>query len=100
MASDYITEQKEEEEHRETVRIELMREAAIHIIDGMPESSAMAHVEEVHALRMEAEVSDSCIRDEEGFVESYLESELEPPSTEGKNPKQIYAIQQKLLQNS
>lgn len=99
MASDYITEQQEEE-HREAVRVALMREAAAHIINGMSESAAVAHVEEIHDRRMDAEASDNCIKDEDGFVESYLETELEPPSTEGKNPKQIYAIQQKLLQNS
>ncbi len=97
MASDHITKQQEEE-HREAVRAELMREAAVHIIDGMPESSAIAHVEEVHALRLDAEASGNCTRDENGFVKGYLESGLEPPSTEGKNSKQIYAIQQKLLQ--
>lgn len=97
MMKDYITEQQEEN-YLESVRTELMREAAIHIIDGMAEHAAIAHVEQVHALRMEAEASDNCIRDEEGFVVSYLESELEPPSIDGKNPKQVYAIQQKLLQ--
>lgn len=97
MAADYITEQQEEE-HRQAVFEERMREAAIHIIGGMGEKEAVAHVENIQWQREDARAKGQIIEDENGFVDSYLDSELEAPSTEGLDKNQIYAIQQKLLE--
>ena len=96
MASDYITEQMEEE-HREAVHVENMREAAIHIIGGMSEDSAISHVENIQWRREDAKAKGEVIEDENGYVDGYLDSELTPPSAQGLNTKQVYAIQQKLL---
>lgn len=97
MAADYIIEQQEEE-HREALMDAQMTDAAIHIIYGMTEAEAISRVEEAQYLREDAEATDHCIRDEEGNVVSYLDSSLERPSPQGLNPKQIYAIKQKLLE--
>ncbi|EHU9446903.1 hypothetical protein KZY42_004406 [Vibrio vulnificus] len=97
MAADYITEQMEEDD-REAMRIQKMREAAIHIINGSGEKAAVDHVNEVEYLRDEAVREGNVIEDEDGYVDSYLDSELNPPSSEGLNEQQIYAIQQKLLE--
>ena len=97
MAADYIIEQQEEEQ-REAVIDAKATDAAIHIINGMTESEALAHVEEAHYLREDAERTDHCIRDEDGYVESYLDSEIERPSAQGLNPKQIYAIKLKIIE--
>lgn len=97
MASDYITEQMEED-YRETMRVQKMREAAIHIINGLGEKAAVDYVDRVEYLREEAAREGHVIKDEDGYVDSYLESELNPPSSEGFDEKQIYRIQQKLLE--
>lgn len=97
MAADYIIKQMEEE-HCQAMRVQKMREAAIHIINGFGEKAAIDHVDEVEYLREEAAREGHVIRDEDGYVDSYLESELNPPSSERLNEKQIYAIQQKLLE--
>lgn len=97
MASDYITEQMEEE-HREAVHVENMREVAIHMINGMTEDAAIMHVEDIQASREEAINKGEVIQDENGNIEGFIDPELDAPSNEGHNPKQIYAIQQKLLE--
>jgi len=97
MAPGYITEQQEEEQ-REALIDAQATDAAIHIINGMTESGALARVEGVHHLREEAEATDHCIRDEDGYVESYLDSAIERPSSQGLNPKQIYAIKHKIIE--
>ncbi len=65
---------------------------------GSGEKAAVDHVNEVEYSRNEAVRQGHVIEDEDGYVDSYLESELNPPSSEGLNEKQIYAIQQKLLE--
>lgn len=97
MVADYITEQMEEDV-REAKRVQKMREAAIQIINGSGEKAAVDHVNKIEYLRDEAVRAGNVIKDEDGYVDSYLESELNPPSSEGLNEQQIYAIQQKLLE--
>ncbi len=94
MAADYITQQQEEDH-----RARLMREAAIHMLrDEKTESEAIAHVESIQALRENAKALGHCVINEDGFVESYLEAELDPPSAQGLDHRQIYSVHQKLLQ--
>ena len=97
MAADYIIEQMEDE-YRQAVHEENMREAAILIINGMSENDAVSDVENTQLCREDAKAKGEIIEDENGFVDSYLNSELDTPSSEGLNPKQIYAIQKKLLE--
>ncbi|MBL8501666.1 MAG: hypothetical protein LZF63_13060 [Nitrosomonas sp.] len=98
MSQDYITAQQEEE-YKESNRRYLLWEAAIHVINGMDRESAKEHVYEIDFLRSEAEQSDNVMRDEEGYVESYLESKLNPPSTEGMNKSQIATIHKELCES-
>lgn len=98
MSPDYITEQQEEE-YEESNKCYLLREAAIHVINGMDRKSAIEHVYEIGFLRSEAEQSGNVVLDEEGYVESYLKSELDSPSTEGMNKFQIDAIHKELCES-
>jgi hypothetical protein len=95
MSPDYIIEQQEEE-YEESNKYRLLWEAAIHVINGMNRESAIKHVYKIDFLRSEAEQSDNVVRDEEGYVESYLESKLNPPSTAGMYKSQIDAIHKEL----
>jgi hypothetical protein len=95
MSPDYITEQQEEE-YEESNKSHLLREAAIHVIKGMDRKSAIKHAYEIGFSRSEAEQSGNVVLDKEGYVESYLESELNPPSTEGMNKFQIDTIHKEL----
>ncbi|TRW90668.1 hypothetical protein [Candidatus Methylobacter oryzae] len=95
MTADYITEEQEDE-YKGEVQDSLLREVAVHMLHGMTEKSAIQHVTEVAHRRQKAEQSDNVIKDEDGFVENYLESELEPPNENGLNKSQINAIYQKL----
>ncbi|MGI9946374.1 hypothetical protein [Vibrio hyugaensis] len=97
MASDYITEHMEEE-HREAQFKENMRQAAIHIINGMAESDAITHMENIQWRRDDAEAKNEYIEDENGNIDHYMDAELNTPSSNALNSKQIYAIQQKLLE--
>ena len=98
MAADYIIEQMEEE-YRENVFEENMREAAIHIIKGMSEVEAISHVEQIQYLREDAKIKGEIIEHGDGNFDSYMDDELNFPSIENFNSKQIYAIQQKLLES-
>ena len=98
MAEDYITAQQEDDYEQNNLCF-LLREAAIHIINGMSEYSAINHVKQIAYLRSEAEQSGNVIKDGDGFIECYLESELSPPSDEGMNKAQIYAIHKKLCES-
>lgn len=94
---DYYTEQQEEE-YYEAEQDELFFEAACYVADGMSIDEAMSHAETMRMMRMDAEDSNECIRDDENNVVDYLDSSLVPPTTKGRYPKEIYAIYQKLLQ--
>ncbi len=99
MAADYILEQSEED-YREAVREQRMREAAIIIIvNGLDYGEAVKRVEEREFLRKEAERKGEVILDDNEEVESYLDSDLEPPPSEGLNEEKIRSIQQELLEN-
>ena len=98
MAMDYITE-KQENKYQEYKQSSLLREAAIHVITGMSRVSAIEHVNEINYLREEAERVENVVRDEDGFVECYLESELNPPSEKGINKYQIDAIHKGLCES-
>lgn len=91
MAEDYKTQEQEAEFDEEKLR-SLILEAATHVINGIPRHTAINYVKEIDARRSEAERRGEVVKDENGFVESYLDSELEPPSTEGINEAQIKAI--------
>ena len=96
MSADYII-QAQEDECREAVQKNLLREVAVHIACGMPEKASIDHVTKVAYLRKEAEQSDNVFRDGDGFVDRYIESELEPPSEKELNKYQIDAIYQRLV---
>ncbi len=96
MSADYIIEEQEDE-YREAVQKSLLREVAVHIASGMSEKASIDHVTEVAYLQKEAEQSYNVSRDKEGFVDSYLESELEPPNEKELNKHQIDAIYQRLV---
>ncbi|MFY9261168.1 MAG: hypothetical protein WAO71_11745 [Gallionella sp.] len=97
MTADYITEQQEEE-HRQAVFEDNMYEAAIHIIGGMGEKAAVSHVKDIQERREDAMANREIIEDENGSAVGYIDPKLKPASREGLNQKQIYAIQQKLLE--
>jgi hypothetical protein len=97
MSPDYITEEQEKE-YEESNKRYLLREAAIHVIKGMDRKSAIEHVNEIAFLRTKAGQSGNVVLDENGHVESYLESELVSPSTEGMNKFQIDAIHKELCE--
>lgn len=99
MAADYILEQ-EVELCREAAQDSLMEEAAIHIINGKSEAAAIEYVKRIKNKRIDAELDEECIRNNEGHVDSYLDADLEVPSRDGLNQKQIYAIKKRLLDNS
>jgi hypothetical protein len=99
MAADYILEQGEED-YREAIREQRTREAAIIIIiNGLDHREAVNRVEEIEFLRKEAERKGEVILDYNEDIESYLDQDLEPPSSEGLNEERICAIQQELLKN-
>ncbi len=95
MVSDYLIDQ-DERDYEEAMQRCLIREAAVHVINGMDRASAIGHVKEIGDLRSAAEESENVVRDEDGNVESYLESKLEPPSEEGIKQSQIEAIYREL----
>lgn len=97
MASDYITEQMEEDHNRRVFESN-MREVAIYIITGKSEAGAISYVEEMQLLREQAISQGEYIQDEDGNIEGFYASELDYPSESNINPKQIFAIQQKLIQ--
>ncbi|EKB1982098.1 hypothetical protein ONF77_004030 [Vibrio parahaemolyticus] len=97
MASDYIIDDMEEQ-YRQNLFIENMRQAAIHILqNGMGESAAVQYMEDIQLRRDQAKAKGEYVPDIDGHVDYFLDSELNTPSTEGMNLNQIYAIQQKLL---
>lgn len=91
MTRDYKT-QEQEDAFKEEKRQILEHEIAVHISKGMSREDAGKHVKEVDLQRSEAERCGEVIRDEDGFVKNYLNSDLEPPSTKGISIPQIYAI--------
>ena len=97
MSHDYITEQQEDE-YDENHKFYLLKEAAIHVANGMDRQGAIKHVLEIDSLRSEAQISGDVILDDNGFVEEYLESELNTPCTEGMNKAQIDAIHKELCE--
>ena len=95
MPEDFRT-QEQEAEIEEIKQRSLLREAAIHVINGMTRDDAVRHIQEKDYLRSEAESREQVVRDEDGMVESYLDSELEPPTSKGLNDEQINAIHRDL----
>lgn len=104
MASDYITEQMAEED-RQSLHEQNMREVAIYMLkgktkgEGMTENEARAHVEQIQWEREDAHTNRHIIEDGDGNFDSYIEDRLNGPSEDGLNPKQIYVLQQKLLED-
>lgn len=90
--------QEQEAEFEEIKQRSLLKEAAIHIINGTPRAAAVRHVQQIDYLRSEAERRDEVVRDADGFVELYLESELEPPKSKDLNKAQIKAIHRELCE--
>ncbi len=90
MAKGYRT-QEQETDCEVAKQQNLLMEAAIHVSNGMPRNTAINHVREIDWLRSEAERCNEVIRDEHGFVVGYINSELDPPSSAGKE-SQIRAI--------
>ena len=97
MLDDYKTERMEAEWHQKA-RERKAREAAIHILNGMDEKSAVTRVENDEAEREDAVAKNEYIPDEDDGVANYSNSELDPLSDAGMNQKQIDAVQRRLLE--
>lgn len=90
MPEDYRTEQ-DEDDYEEWCRRSILKEASIFIVQGMTRNEAINRAEELAEQRFNVSENE-VVRDEDGVIDIYLVSDLEPASSKGLNQSQIRSI--------